>query len=282
MPSTLRSILPAFLICSAFLHAQQIVLSYKPHLPTYTIADSARPYKWLGQGSEAKLIITNSAGKQIKPIKYAPEHKKDPLHGNKIIAGYHAVYEDAVEGGPIDPATGVEIMIDLPGESHMKNKGGSDGAGLCVYTSVNHAAYWQSVDELYDLQRWMTRYPGGSYPEKFDRSMQEKTRGKFRDYLNITGREQCRELCRRALASGRMVSTTYGYSDRYGEAVAHMVNLVHLSSGRACILDNNFPGENRYEWMSEDEFFRRQEMMGGPWVLVLLASPPPPSKIEVK
>jgi hypothetical protein len=42
----------------------------------------------------------------------------------------------SVEGGRTSPDGREEIQIDLPGAEHMKNTGGRDGAGLCVFTSV--------------------------------------------------------------------------------------------------------------------------------------------------
>ena len=50
---------------------------------------------------------------------------------------------------------------DLPNDLHLKNLGGSDGAGLCVFTSISHAARWQHVDVLKDFRDYMTRFPGG-------------------------------------------------------------------------------------------------------------------------
>lgn len=270
--------LPAILFL--FVHCSLASAGTEPTAsPTYASADPARPYKWLGPGSESRIV----PGKQ--PLRFVREFKREPIAGGRILVGYHAIYEDStISNEPVDPQTGERIVADIDFDSHMKNKGGTDGAGLCVPTSVNMAAFRQAVSECYDLQAYCTKFPGGSYPQKFDDTIRRKTNGKFKEYLNVTGREQCRELCRVALASGRAVGTTYGYSPRpeyRGEAIAHMVTLVHLKGGRAAILDNNFPGT--YEWMSEEEFWRRQEMMGGPWVLALTGgSLPPPARIEVK
>jgi hypothetical protein len=55
-----------------------------------------------------------------------------------------------------------------------------------------------------------------------------------------------------------------------------MVNLVHFSAKWAAVLDNNFPGETNYEWMSPAEFTRRWKLGGGGWAVFLLSPPPPP------
>src|SRR5574338_1184024 len=71
-----------------------------------------------------------------------------------------------------DPVlNGVRVTADLPAGQHHRNVGGSDGAGLCVYTSFWHAALWQSVREVYEFRAYMERRPGGSYPEKFDATL---------------------------------------------------------------------------------------------------------------
>ena len=45
--------------------------------------------------------------------------------------------------GPVAP-DGEEVQNDLPKEfPHIRNRGGSDGKGLCVFASLNHSAIWQ-------------------------------------------------------------------------------------------------------------------------------------------
>lgn len=68
---------------------------------------------------------------------------------------------------PVSPA-GVRAQIDLPASLHIRNTGGSDGAGLCVSTSVEVAARWHGLHELDGFQQWARRRPGGAYPEKLD------------------------------------------------------------------------------------------------------------------
>jgi hypothetical protein len=47
----------------------------------------------------------------------------------------------------------------------MKNKGGTDGAGLCVFTSIEIAAHWKNVEQLRGFQEKMTHEQGGGWPE---------------------------------------------------------------------------------------------------------------------
>src|SRR5262249_26303980 len=41
-----------------------------------------------------------------------------------------------------------------------------------------------------------------------------------------------------------------------------------------------FPGENQYEWMAPEEFYRRWKMGGSGWAVVLLNPPPPPIPVN--
>src|SRR5262249_61392077 len=52
------------------------------------------------------------------------------------------------------------------------------------------------------------------------------------------------------------------------------VNLVHFDDQWACILDNNFIGENDLVWMSPPEFLERWRGKGSGWVVILLREPP--------
>ena len=182
---------------------------------------------------------------------------------------------------------GDPIQLDLPASLHMRNTGGSDGAGLCVFTSINHSAYWQNVKPLYGFQQYMRSYPGGGYPDK--------VRAKIKDlcgrqsvpepeYLNLTGGKELLDILRLACKTGRMPAITYSYSPagRYGGRwIAHMVTLVHVGPAKDGqeawygMLDNNMPGT--IEWCRESEFYR--VLTGGGrsgWTVILLNPGPPP------
>ena len=179
---------------------------------------------------------------------------------------------ESVIGGRTSPDGTEAIACDLPETEHMKNTGGSDGAGLCVFTSVEHSGRWQNETSTLGFQERMRSEPGGGYPGKLDRMM-KKYCPQCR-YLQYTGNDP--SLLRSALRSGRMPAVTYGFSPRYNSRIAHMVNLVHFSDRWACVLDNNFPGSQKYEWMNPAEFQRRWVMGGGGWAVFLLSPPPPP------
>ena len=182
----------------------------------------------------------------------------------------------SVEGGRTSPDGAEEIQIDLPGSQQMKNTGGKDGAGLCVFTSIEHSGRWQNVDSILGLQQKMTREQGGGYPSKVEKMLAKYCDGA--QYLQYEGSDPA--LIKLALTTGRMPSVTYGYSPRYSGKIAHMVNAVHLTERWAAILDNNFPGDTKYEWMTPAEFKKRWVSGGGGWCVVVLAPPPPPMPIN--
>ena len=199
---------------------------------------------------------------------------------------------------PVPALGNTRATADLPAAQHKKNVGGSDGAGLCVYTSAWHAAIWQDARDLFGFRAWMQKRPGGSYPDKFDATLAAFCKEKgipLPAYVQHTGGDA--EFLALALKTGRMVCCTYCGVDGpagYGsEVVAHMVNLVHLDAEQAAILDNNFPG--RWLWMGRADFlarwrgvkpdgsaflardrFGRGVPIGGGWAIVLLNPPPAP------
>jgi hypothetical protein len=175
---------------------------------------------------------------------------------------------------------GRRAIVDLPTDQHIKNVGGSDGAGLCVFTSVEHAARWQNVPALDGFQRWMTRRPGGGWPEKLDDMIAAYTKEKgvkVPPYIQHTGGDAA--FLELALKTDRMPCVTYaGRDDFYRGRIAHMVNLAHLDSESAAIIDNNRPGV--WVWMTRAEFLARWRDMQGGWAVVLLAPPPPPHNVS--
>lgn len=187
-------------------------------------------------------------------------------------------------GGKVSPDGKTEIQIDLPANLQTKNVGGSDGAGLCVFTSVGHAARWQSVLALEDFQAWMKRYPGGGWPEKLDQMIDRICREKGLpkpDYIQVQGGREILPIIQAAASTGRMPCVTYSRSPtgRYnGKPIAHMVNLAHADAAQVAVLDNNYltPTDNAFEWMSIDQFLRTFTGGRSGWAVILLAPPPPP------
>jgi hypothetical protein len=173
---------------------------------------------------------------------------------------------------------GRPAQCDLPAERHLKNKSGSDGAGLCVFTSVELAADWQNEPALAGFRDWMTRRPGGGWPRKLDQMIERvcQERGLPKpSYLQYQGNDP--GILKLACKSGRMPAVTYCCSPagRYdGRRIAHMVNLVHADERWFAVLDNNFPGS--IEWMNEAEFRRTYSGFGQGWAVILLSPGPPP------
>lgn len=178
----------------------------------------------------------------------------------------------SVVGGRTSPDGRETLTVDLPGGEHLRNRAGRDGLGLCVFTSVELSGRWQNVPALLGFQQTMTREPGGGWPEKLDAMLDRHAPGVRR--VQYVGDDPA--LLRLVLRTWRMPAVTYGYSPRYGRRVSHMVNLCHLSARWACVLDNNFPGADAYEWMTPDEFLRRWRLGGDGWMVALLDPPPPP------
>jgi len=198
-----------------------------------------------------------------------PNVKPSPIDEPKCPDGPWDPYGKLTVGGPTSPS-GKEIECDLPLSQRTKNVGGRDGAGLCVFSSIGHAARWQNEKRLVDFQKQMTKEPGGGYPEKVDRMIAKY--GKGTPYIQYEGHDPI--ILKLALKTGRMPSVTYdGHDPHYSGSIAHMVNLIYLDDQEACILDNNFIDE--LVWMSAKEFSERWTGDGG-WAVILLAPPPPP------
>lgn len=179
-------------------------------------------------------------------------------------------------GGPTTPQ-GKPIQCLLPANLHQRNTGGSDGAGLCVYASARHSGRLQNDPAFEGLFDWMRQRPGGSYPEKFKRTLEQFCKDKgypVPPYVQIESNDL--DILRLACKTGRMPGVTYAYGSRYRGKIAHMVSLVHADDQCFTILDNNFPGENAYEHLSPQEFLRTYSGGRTGWSIVLLTPPPPP------
>lgn len=181
-------------------------------------------------------------------------------------------------GGRLAP-DGEPIQIDYPGARHLANKGGSDGSGLCVFTSGSMAGDWAGLAYMYGFRDWMTQYPGGGWPDKLDKMLAAYCAEKgvpVPDYVQIRGLDL--PLVQQALAAGHMVCSTYYRSPtgRYGGApISHMVNVVHGRKGLYGILDNNYPGAEAIEYLTDQEYTRAS---GGKsaWLVIFLRNGPPP------
>jgi hypothetical protein len=169
----------------------------------------------------------------------------------------------AIIGGPVSPDGKHEVTCDLPEDLRTKNVGGSDGAGLCVFSSVGHAARYQNERRLWNLQRDMRAERGGGWPEKTEAMIEKYGHGT--EYLQYVGTDPA--ILELALKTGRMVSCTY--------TRVHMVNLIYLDDQWAAVLDNNFIGTKEIRWHRRTEFLRMWCDGGQGWAIVLLAPRPP-------
>lgn len=195
-----------------------------------------------------------------------------------IVVGVLFLSSGAPGQSPLAP-DGTEVQIDLPSQFHLKNRGGSDGAGLCVWCSLQHAAIWQDVRPFQDVFKWHWKYPGGGWPDRVDKDFAKmcQEQGKpVPDYIQYQGKDI--SILKLALKTGRMPCVTYAYSPtgRYGGArIAHMVNLVHLDDRWCGILDNNYPG--RVEWFDAKQFPGVWTGgRGSGWAVIYLNPGPPP------
>lgn len=167
---------------------------------------------------------------------------------------------------------GVEVAIDLPLVDHRRNEAGTNGAGLCVWASLDMAGKWANVAELRGLWAHMKAQPGGGWPERVDKVLAELAPNL--PYVQYEGSDMA--VLDAAIRTGRAACVTLGYADFYGgQTIAHMVLLAHLDKKWAAIIDNNDP--THWTWMSREEFRKRWiHPSGKGWAVVLIAPPPPP------
>jgi hypothetical protein len=182
-------------------------------------------------------------------------------------------------GGRTAP-DGTEILCDLPGSEHCRNIT-SRGQGCCVQTSLNHSARWQNIPALVDFHRWVQSkgLPGGAYPGAIDQRIPAccKDRGfPVVPYIQVEGSDL--EILKLACKTGRMPGVTYSYSPtgRYGgQRISHMVSLAHADDHWFAVLDNNYPGDENFEWLSPEEFLKTYAPGGRGWAVILLPPGPP-------
>lgn len=171
---------------------------------------------------------------------------------------------------------GTRASAPIPPRFHIRNEGGSDGAGLCVISSILCNGQYQGVPGLNvadsqgragkgsTLWRTAKNRPGGYSPDKLqrllDRTLPEE---KWASYV---GRDT--SILDRLSSQGYPIGATMntGHLYRY-MPIHHMISLVHYRQGQlACVVDNNDPG--KYHWMPAREFDRRWIDGGTGWAFV--------------
>jgi hypothetical protein len=184
------------------------------------------------------------------------------------------VWAAPTEGGPVGPG-GVEVLCDVPVALRKHNTAGKGGrGGLCVFTSIMHAARYQNERALWDFQDQVRNDVTGGYPGNVDEEIRKY--GPTVRYLQYEGRDP--SILEAALRTGRMPGVTYNGHDgvHYRGLIAHMVNLVYLDSQYAAILDNNWIQDNQLVWMTRQEFLERWTGGGSGWAVILLNPAPAP------
>lgn len=143
----------------------------------------------------------------------------------------------------------------MPLSYYIRNTGGSDGAGLCVFTSIYHSGVYQGLP-LSEYRKFMERRPGGGWPEKVDRTLKEYAKEKatwLPRYVHVFSLDNL-DIVQAAVREGMMVCSTWGtdYSHYQGQTIAHMVNIVYMDKEWGAIVDNNFP--NEVLWVKRPRF----------------------------
>jgi hypothetical protein len=183
---------------------------------------------------------------------------------------------------------GVRASAPLRAADHVRNEGGSDGAGLCVISSVVANGHYQGVPGIDKpgpgtsnvpgqfgrvddapgkgsaIWRAAKARPGGYGPDKLAALVEKTMPGE--KYASYTGRDPSilDSLSRKGLPIGATMSTGAFYNYR---PIHHMISLVHYRAGQwACVVDNNDPG--RFRWMPSAEFARRWIDGGIGWAWV--------------
>lgn len=174
---------------------------------------------------------------------------------------------------------GHEVAVDMPQVLRLKNKVGTNRAGLCVFTSINMGANWQHVVPLEKFQEFMTHKPGGGWPDKVDTMIVACAGKDAVQYVQYTGKDP--SVVQAAIASGRMPAVTYDGRDKHygGQHIEHMVNCVGYDDKYVVILDNNYIGEKELVWLTHEEFLSRWIGQGSGrngWMVCLLAPGAPP------
>lgn len=178
--------------------------------------------------------------------------------------------DSGVPNGPVHDGQAVDC--DLPEPLRVRNTGGSDGAGLCVFASMEMAARYQNEREIIGVFKWMQSQPGGGWPERVDQILRDRAPNvKYKQYIGTD-----LDFIREGIESGRPVCVTYGYGELYlMRTIYHMVLCVGMTDKYTAILDNNDPG--RIWWMPTEEFRKRFVHPGGEgWAYYVLSPPPPP------
>lgn len=153
---------------------------------------------------------------------------------------------------------GVNANAPIPPKFHVRNEGGSDGAGLCVISSLLANGQYQGVPGLMPAKQskfWQTAKgrPGGYGPDKLIRLLRETLPGE--PYTSYTGYDT--SVLNDWSAKGYPIGATMNTGALYNyQPIHHMVSLIHYKAGGwACYVDNNDPGV--YHWVRSATYDKR-------------------------
>jgi hypothetical protein len=184
----------------------------------------------------------------------------------------------------LDPVyRGVRASAPIPVELHVRNEGGSNGAGLCVISSVLSAGMSQGIPGLdrpgHDeatggekpgkgSQLWRTAKsrPGGYSPDKLASLLNQiMPDQKWVSYVGTDPTE-----IEKLTKAGYRVCATMNTGQQYSyRPIHHMINVIHYeTNGWACVVDNNDPG--KFHWMPAAEYARRSIDGGTLWAFAWL------------
>lgn len=160
---------------------------------------------------------------------------------------------------------GTTASAPIPADQHIRNEGGSDGAGICVVTTGTVNGRFQGVPGLErgrDSLFWQTakHRPGGHGPDKLGALIKETLPGVQWSSTVTTDPSILDELSRK----GVPIASTMRYGQGYPGTIHHDVSVIeYRTDGMACIVDSNFPGQ--FHWMPAAEFARRSIDGGSAW-----------------
>lgn len=189
---------------------------------------------------------------------------------DREIVTHQPAHRGEVASAPVQP------------HHHVRNEGGSDGAGLCVISSILANGMYQGVPGFdqsgYDewtesskpgkgsaLWRAAKKAPGGYSPEKLQRLVDRVVPGE--KYASHVGTDP--EVLDRLSRDGYPIAVTMNTGELYqGKPIHHFVSLLHYrSDGAACFMDNNDkPGV--YRWLAARTFAGRSIDGGVLWAWI--------------
>ena len=168
---------------------------------------------------------------------------------------------------------GTTANAPIPPELHIRNEGGSDGAGLCVISSILANGMYQGVPGLEGgkrstLWRDAKSRPGGYYPGKLEDLLKRTMPGEKWFSWEGDGTDLVAAYSAKGFPIGATMNTgaLYGY-----QPIHHMISVIHLDDSWACVVDNNDPG--KYHWMPRREYDRRFVDGKQGWGFVWLRDP---------